>query len=267
MTEADAEKYSTQISSLDYRVDAHTSILKNAVRTLNESAIGLNKHSELINDLNLDLERLKKSYTIDSVYTNTHFKFEELSEYLILALAKIRRDQTKLFGIIFSAKKGILHESLFDPQSKYAEMVTAQLELHSQNFVYPIQKPNTYKILGLSDFSAILTGNILLFEIRTPLIRGDTFKIYNTISIPEHLSGSTFAFIVPEFKSFIMSHSHVYYASFLEPARQLAQDCKQIEGDHFLCNQKYPLFITNVRRNCEIEILLKGDNSMCTKKQ
>lgn len=276
MTESDAEKYMAEIRNLEksannmeHRVDTHTTILKNALKTLNESSIGLNRHSELLNELNESFFKLRNSYTIDSIYTHTHFKFEELSEYIILALAKIRRDQAKLFEIIFAAKKGVLHETLFDPQSIFEELVSAQLTLHGQHFVYPIQKSNTYKILSLSDFSAILAEDILLFEINTPLIRGEMFKIYNTIPIPQHVSENTFTVIIPEFKTFLISKNHEHYASFLDPDRRLAEECKEIQNDHFLCNQKYPLFITHSRRNCEVEIFNTAsvDYTICTTTQ
>lgn len=276
MTEADAEKYMSYIHSLEkstikmeHNIEIHTSVLDSALKKINESSIGVNEHSKMIRELVDTVDQIKRSYGREQVYSRTHFLFEELSDFIILALNKIRRDQAKIFDIIFTAKKGMLHELLFDPKSIFNEMLAAQSALRGHYFVYPLKKSNIFKILSLSDFNAVLNNDTLLFEIKTPLIRDETFSIYNTIPIPRHVSNSIYSFIQPEFKTFLISRDHDHYAPFLEPETQLQRNCKNIENNHFICNQNSPLFIAHARRNCEVEYLNTAsiDQSICKEQQ
>lgn len=269
---SDAKQYSNQIKVLTSTVDdfqndvnTHTTILRNTLSKLNETTIGINKQGAAINKIIEEVNMLNKNLSDDYSRARTQSLFEELTNYLMLVIRKIERDQTKIFDIIFSAKYGLLHESLFDPDTIYKEMITAQLSTQGQHFPFQLDKSNVFKIMQLSSFNAAQYNDIIIFEIITPLVHEDPFAIYNIVSIPQHLINQQFKIITTNLQTFIISMNHDRYAPFSNAQHTLLRHCKQ-NGKIRICNLHTPMYFANGKKNCAIDFFLRGiiDHSICT---
>jgi hypothetical protein len=275
-SDLDAEKYTSQIdqlekttSNMERHIDVHTTLLHSVLTKLNSSSNIINKHTAMINEITAEVDVLNRSFKKENIYSRIHYLFDELAEYILLLLTKINRDQSKLLDITSAAKNGILHSSLFDPDSMYEEMVSAQITLRGVHFPYHLKKSNMYRILDLSTFNAYIYNNIILFKIITPLIREETFDIYNTISIPMRIDNNKYEIIQPEFRTFIIDRKHKTYAPFKESDANLQQNCKKLDEQLFLCKLHSPMFLVHARKNCEIGMFTTStlDFSVCTKEE
>lgn len=274
-SDLDAEKYTSQIdhlekttSNMDRHIDVHTTLLRSALMQLNASSTIINKHTLMINELAAEVDVLNRSFKTENIYSRIHFLFDELAEYIMLLLTKINRDQTKLFDITSAAKNGLIHNSLFEPDTMYEEMISAQITLRGEHFPYPLKKANMYRNLDLSTFNAYTYNNILLFKIITPLIREEIYDVYNTIPIPKRINDNNYTIIQPEFKTFIIERKRKTYAPFKETDANIQHDCKKLDDQLFLCKLHSPMFLVHARKNCEIGMLTTStlDHSVCIEK-
>jgi hypothetical protein len=265
----DAEKFTAQILELqeatqhmERHVNVHTTILNSVLIKLNETSAGINKHTQMLDELK---NEIALSARTGSIYSRVHYQFEELFNYISLILSKIQRDQTKLFDIIFSAKKGFLHASLFDPKVTFEEMMSAQITLRSQHFPFPLRKVNMYKILELSSFNAAIYNNVILFEIETPLVREETFNIFNAIPIPQQVKNNQYSIIQPEHRTFIINKQHTLFAPFPDHEMQIQRNCKVIESEKYICKLHSPMYVPQAKKNCEIYVFLTSilDSNLC----
>jgi hypothetical protein len=267
---ADEEKYSNLFSKLQEKTkhlelstDTHTTILETNLLKLNETISTVNTHSGIITNLSYQIDILKKSEKNTNNYVRVHNMFEELSQFTSLILSKIRRDQIKIFDIINSARRGLIHESLFNPQTIYEELVSAQVSLYGLHFPLPLKKHEIYKIIGLSSFNAAIFEKIIIFEISTPLIKEEIFTFYNVISIPKLNAHNTFIFIKPEFETFLMDTDQKLYMPLTKES--FDKNCKLLFHQRFICEVKNSMFFAQNRRSCETSILIKSriDKSLC----
>lgn len=262
----DAERYTAAIGKINHNVNTHTTILRSALSQLNATNSRVNKHTEMINQLSTEVNMLSRSFQKNYIYSRAHYLFEELSNLISSTLKKIERDQTKIFDIIFSAKYGLLHDSLFDPNAMYEEMLSAQISSHGQHFPYTLVKSNIFKILQLSTFNAIQNNNIILFEIKTPLVQEEKFILYNVISIPKPTEGNRFVYIEPDLKKFIINSKQDVYAPFYEP--ETHNRCKLIEPQHYICDSQSPMYLAGKKSSCVIQMFSSStlDTTLCKEK-
>lgn len=264
-----AYNYFTDISSLAGASNKIKQItfLGNILEDITKSIFGINKYENLLNDMKEEVNVLNKSFKSENIYSRIHFLFNELSDYILLILSKIQRDQHKLINIIFSAKKGSLHHYLFDSNRMFSEMVSAEITLQDEHFPYPLKRSNMYKILDLSQFNAIIHKNIIIFEVRTPLTKNQKFDVYNTIPIPTLTTERKFEIIVPEHQIFLINKKRTHYAPLPNYEIQIQKYCKTLENNRYICQFHMPMYIIQSRKTCEITLFLTAilDPEKCRK--
>lgn len=183
MDASDAEYYRTKVENfekanfeLETNYHHQSTIIKSAIEKLNETIDAVRKNTELSQNLKLDVEWIKTIQNRNVMYNQFRFLFDELSSYSEIVINKIRRDQDCLFDITQSARRGLIHDSLMNPEIMLSEMENIQLKLKNDRFPLELNKMNLYKILNLAEFIVYEADNI--FIINVPLSSSDKYITY-----------------------------------------------------------------------------------------
>lgn len=241
-------EFDKSINNIVSDFNNHTTVLESTIEKLNETIDNMNKHTTLIHNLTEHVNRLNSISNKQLMYNQVRFLFDELSTYTGVLLNKIRRDQTKLFDITLSSRRGLIHDSLLNPEMMLKEMQSIQLSLRNLRFPLHISKINLYKIINLSKFIAFELDNIIIFNIIVPLTNNRMYTTYNLINVPTRVDNIRFTFTRHQHSVVAISEDKDQYF----PLHQkIQEECKHIRHDEYLCEQPSHIYRINVNQNCE----------------
>lgn len=109
----DAEKYELDRNEqkIQTNLNAQKTFMESVITKLNETDIIVNQHTSILNNLEDELSIFKTILRDENFQFQANNIFLQLTSYTSIITNKIRRDQARLFDIIFSAKRGIIHNS------------------------------------------------------------------------------------------------------------------------------------------------------------
>lgn len=268
MDASDAEEHEQKFrhieargSKMETNLLQQRTYIQSTIVKLNETDVVLNQHSSIIRELDNEVSVFKRYMKEEHFYNQANSMFIQLVNYASILINKIRRDQSKLFDIIFASKQGILHESLFNPADIISEMQHIHLSLMNQQFPFAIEHANLYNIVNMANFNAIQIKNTIIFEINVPLYKPNKFTLYNIIAVPRLDSPNIYSFTTPEFPQLaINAESSNYFP--IDPLK-LSTACKEMSNNRYLCNQPGQIYKTQSRMNCEMSIFTQSPRQ-CT---
>lgn len=243
----DFEKTSASVQS---NLEKQSTILKYSVEKLNETIDTMNKHTELVYNLTLDVGSMNRIIDRQIIYNQIRFLFDELSSYAEVIISKIRREQIKLFDILFSTRRGLIHDSLLNPEEMMSELQNIQLMLRNLRFPLEINKINLYKIINLSEFIVFESNNLIIFTINVPLITHSIYTAYSIVNAPRQIDDENFSFTQYDFDMIAVNSEKNRY--FTINSEQPYSGCEMISDDVQLCKQPDHIYKTNSNPICEI---------------
>lgn len=255
----DAQYYENEFKKIETRgyktqtdLQQQKTYLQSTITKLNETDVLLNQHSSILQSLDNELETFKQYIQNESYYNQANSMFIQLINYASSLLSKIRRDQNKLFDIIFSSRQGMIHDSLLNPTEALQEINRIRIHMINQQFPFSAEPSNLYNIINIGQFTAVQFNNIIIFEIKIPLYQPTYFKIYNIVTIPKIEENNTFSFITPEYTHLVTNkETNLYFP--MDPSA-LSTDCKIIQNKKYLCKTPDQTYKTHTRMNCEMSI-------------
>lgn len=258
----DAEKYEKELAELEINQQkiktnlfAQNTFIQSAISKLNETNIIVNQHSSILKSLEDEIAVFKKLMIDESFHFQANNLFIQLASYATILTNKIRRDQVKLFDIVFSSKHGVVHDSLINPHEMLEEMKRILANMENQQFPFKPQKENMHNIINTAEFNAAQTNNTIIFEINIPTFKRNEYILYNTVTVPKKMSDQIYSFITPEYTNFAISTSiNTYFP--MDPSA-LLRDCKSLSNDKYLCKYMGQIYKTHSRVNCEISIFMQ----------
>lgn len=264
----DAENYEQRLRELaskghktETNILQQRTYLESTISKLNETDNILNQHSTILEKLDDELKIFQQNMENDGFYNQATSMFTQLINYASILINKIRRDQNKLFDIIFSSRQGLIHNSLFNPSEALQEMQHIHQAMETQKFPFTIEPSNLYKIINTATFNAVQLNNIIIFEIKIPLFQPHQFKLYNIVTIPKAEGDMIFSFIQPEHAHLAISTTTNQY--FPMEASTLLTVCKTMMNDQYICKPPGHIYKIYNRMNCELSIFMQSDHQ-CT---
>lgn len=258
----DAEKYEKQLSELEINEQkiktdlfAHNTFIQSAISKLNETNVVVNQHSAILKSLEENLSDFRKLMIDENFHYQANNIFIQLASYASILTNKLRRDQAKLFDVVFSSKQGLIHDSLINPNEMLEEMKHIITNIDNQIFAFKPQNENLHQIINTAELNAVQTNNIIIFEINIPTFKRNEYILYNTVTIPKKLNDQTYSFITPEYTNFAISTSTNAYFP-LDPSA-LSKDCKSLSNNKYLCKYTGQIYKIHSRVNCEISIFMQ----------
>ena len=174
---------------------------------------------------------------------------------LEMVLDEHLRAAARLLGIVYSARRGMLHPSLLNPEQM--EPIFRDIQDHSPTAVFPIPGP----IMSIEDLSQIATATIVCENKRLKvclniaLVDKTDYTLYQLHSVPVMQSilknSSGIAYVRSAFSHITMEESR--WTHILMNQEEMDQ-CKDL-GSFYLRSSKSPIYETSTREACESALL------------
>lgn len=250
----DANYYIEQLSNLKETssksanlISKQTTILKSNMELLNHTVYIAKENFEKISET---FDCFRNTVANLTEYTKIQLKVtESLNELITLAMLhakKIEYQQDKLLSILLYAEQGKLHPYLISPKQLQQQILQISQVIPRNLFL----SSRLHSFYQISNFNAILTqNNILVFQIKIPLLKINNFKVYKLIPIPIKQKDNTFTIYDIHNELIIIDSLADQHTLF--QVETLNKCYKDLE--YYICQQNYPL-LTNNYKNCEIAL-------------
>lgn len=250
----DAQFYTEQLSNLKETtinsanlISKQTTILKSSMEMLNHTVYITKENFEKISET---FDSLRNTVSNITEYTSIQLRVtDSLNELITLAMLhakKIEYQQDKLLNILLYAEQGKLHPYLISPK-QLQQQISQISQVIPRNLFLTSRLHSFYQI---SNFNAILTkNNILVFQIKVPLLKINNYKVYKLIPIPIKQIDNTFSIYDIHNELIIIDSQADQYA--ILQVESLNKCYKDLE--YYICQQNSSL-LTNNYKNCEIAL-------------
>lgn len=242
----DAIRYDKLINSMKSRQDALSKrftlvaevieSLVNVTNSTRENFVQLDKEIWEIRKLFNDTKATQLANKLISIYNLflhnfllLYIRFDEIET--ALAVGRLRT----------------LHQSVID-RGELLEILRA-IETRDK-FVYPVNDKNLAKIEQCVELKVYVKENKITFLLEVPVIRKESFTYYRVLPLPSINSRNQTTLVVPE-------HPFVLVKG-LETL-PVAQPCKEIDEDYFLCQEDEIVTLTEDR--CIAELMRFSTNT------
>lgn len=201
-----------------------------------------------------------------SILSSMPFKYRSAIDYLILILQQFLKSQ-KLFlkSLTVSQVRSSNSPYLISPEILANELKNIKAKVLPMNYALPfeIENENLALFYQMSViYSQIINGNLYI-KYSLPLVRLQKFLMYKITSFPYAINKhNLYSYLIPhnEFIG-IDEQSDQFYITL---TREEILGCFRTHPDTLLCRNSFPIFNTNSINNCELNILLKrNDTSSC----
>lgn len=173
-----------------------------------------------------------------------------MSSYAEVIINKFRRDQEKLFDILFSSRRGLIHESLLNPEVMMDALQNIQLSLRDLRFPMEIVNMNLYRILNSSEFIAFQSRNLIVFAINVPLTTFNSYTAYKITNVPRHINDTEYSFTQYQYEMIAINDGKDRY--FPIDSQKTTEDCKPLHHDEILCKSPPHIYKMSTSKNCEL---------------
>lgn len=220
-------------------------------------------------NLNLNSNSLKKSplhsfYQI-SLVTYMSYEYRGLIDYLILTFQNFFKTQ-KLFlkSLTISQTRSSSSPYLISPKTLMNELKKIKKEAEYIDYSLPFEVKNENLALFYQMsviFSQIIDGNLYI-KYSLPLVRMQTFLLHKVTSFPYSIGKNLYSFLIPRNEFIAIDEKSDLF--FITLTKKEVQECFRTHSDTLLCRNSFPIFNSNVHNNCELNILLKrNDTTAC----
>lgn len=184
----------------------------------------------------------------------------------ILSITQLQYQLHIITDIIQETRHGKLHPYLIPPDQLENEIRKLSNYIPNQ-LILPISlKKIDYNLLyQLCKLSAVVLNNIIIFEIKIPLLEINHFEIFKIIPLPKFIKDT---YIVPSIDSefILLDKSEDKYT--LITSSDL-EHCKELEHlQSFICNKRQIIYQTLSHPSCQLSLYFEKINSKsCTYKK
>lgn len=222
-------------------IKQHTSILEQTAKILKENQEATNMQFQ---DINSHLNELGAATATNS----NNIKFNNLIEFLSLAIQKYRETQLIIHNVLKDFKNGKINPMLMSPDEFEDELKVIQstLGFHSQ-------LPSTHyeELENLLDVAVVHGASCLIFSIDIPLLNTDRFLLYKLLPVPTMINDEFVSLNPITDYMAINAHRNEYY--FMNSVEY--SNCKFMR-ESTICEEKHSVYHINNEAHCELQIYL-----------
>lgn len=225
------------------------SIISNTIQNFNSSIQNLRADED---NLNENIKLFNNFSNLTTNYLNDIFKRHLILEQ-IFSLSQISSELDDYYNtIIYSITLGIhniLHPQIITPQNLLHELNNITLR---EGLKWPIALTysNIYKYEKLHQLNIVCINNILIFNIKIPLIEETHYELYEMLPFPAPLNPpNTYSYIQPSSPYILLSTNKVYYTLL-----QNLETCLSVDTSERICSIKH-MTRTSGQPTCESTLL------------
>lgn len=252
MDQEDAARYDADIQKLklDQKFAAelikqNTVINEKTIKAVNTTFFEVNrKLKELeanIMELNNETDGVKIG-TIFNMMTNA------------LTIIFIDHDQlnNEIRNILAHTLKGEITDIIPITQLRRDLQYVEQQTERDEELTIDLEKESIYHIFRAASIHSALRGNLIMMELRIPILDSEAFKLYRAIPIPTKTEDE-YAIIMPNSNLFLTNMARTKYVAITNDE---FHDCRIIKANKYVCKQYEPIF-TETDNVCELSLLSK----------
>lgn len=290
LSENDGEKYreiyeelrAQSLEELDLS-KMRTSILESSVEQFENLTKMFNKKKQIINIKILNIiQDLQTFKSVENKYTEETWtlysvhqyrlvslifqKYRSLVDFVILVFQQFYKSQ-KLFlkSLTVTQVGGSNSPYLIPPKILLEELKKIQDQIIQQQITLPFEAKNENlgKFYQLSTIYSEIINGFLYIKYSVPLVGLRKFLLHKITSFPFSLGESNlFSFVIPRYEYIAIDEDNNRF--FITLTNKETQSCFHTFADTLLCKNTFPIFNANLKSNCELNILLRrNDTSSC----
>lgn len=259
----DAQFYSNAIKSLQSKNRNTLNLMQQQIHVISSAIINYNnsiqsfKNNE--NKLNENIRNFNKfgktvsdrlNHIVSAQSTLGHINF--LTELSL----ELNEEYDIIIASILFAKQNILHPFVITPTNMKNELLQIKLK---PNVQFPLALENDsefHNYFSISKISVVYDNTNLIFAIRIPLIKTQSFTLYKLIPLPAKSNQSVFSYIDPTSPFLMLSITKTHYGQIKD-----ISSCLELPHSNFLC-PKPTIFLTTQRPICEVILRTQSVNQI-----
>lgn len=252
LDQEDAARYDAEIQKLKTNEKFATELLKQntviterIIKTVNATFFDVNRKLKELEATIEDLDNQTDSIKISTI-------FNMMSNTLTLIFIDHDQLNTEIRNILAHTLKGEITDIIPVNQLKHdLQHVESQLE-KGEEIAINLENESIYHIFRAASIHSALRGNLILMELRIPILDSETYKLYRAIPIPTKTE-TEYAIILPNSNLFLANMARTKYVPI---TKDEFQDCRTINANKYVCKQYEPIF-TEPENVCELILLSK----------
>jgi len=252
----ESEKASLNILKEQTRVTK--TIFKQTEQSYRDTTFLRNKIDEFIIEIRSSTDQLiNKTVELDH-------KTRMQDSYLLLnlLLSQYAFETNYISEMINLARAGQIHSGVLSIEALHESMKEIKLSLpKGTSLPIDIDDIEPYSLYQLSEVNVIYQNQLLIFNIKIPLVDQQNFNLYNIIPMPIKINNKQFAYVKNTYDYIAISPSNEYFTTFTP---QQLNTCKKITN-YYICYAIQPVHSKTSNTNCEMALFTKqGENTqMC----
>lgn len=256
----DAEYFNDAINMVNSDEKQFIQLLKEQVQVVQTTIHNFDNSITNVSENNkLFDENIKKIRKLISGNTKNYFDIarkqtiEEHLSLLTLIVEETDKELTDIINSILFAKNNLLHPIIITPSQYINELIKTTLHLpilHS--YAYPLKLENAFQLMSITNLKLYIMQNKLIFIISNPLVIQVDYNLFNLIPLPTKFDTNVHAFILPKYRYLAITNSKVLFTYLPD-----LKNCQNLNDNNYICKNYNPSFSTQIRPNCEIELLFQ----------
>lgn len=252
LDQEDAKRYEEQINELKQNQDYGAQLLKEntilserIIKTNNATFEKIEKRFE-----NLDYELRVFDQVKDEIRVNNLFTTMAAT----LAIIFIDHDSLnkEVSKILSHTLKGEITD-IIPANQLLKSLRTIERELNkNEELTINLDYESAYHLFRAASLHSTLRGKLIMMELRVPILRTETYKLYKTIPIPTKFNNK-YTIISPTSNMFLTNQDYNKYIPITESE---LSDCRILNSGKYICKQNEPIF-NNKDDICELMLLSK----------
>jgi len=184
------------------------------------------------------------------------YKTRTQDSYMLLnvLLGQYAFETNYISEMINLARAGQIHSGVLPIETVQESMKEIKLSLpKGTSLPFGIDDIEPYNLYKLSEVSVVYQNQLLMFNIKIPLVDQQNFNLYNIIPMPFKIKNNQFAYVKNTYDYIAISPSNEYFTTFTP---QQLNSCKQIHH-YYICYAIQPVHSKNSNTNCEMALFTK----------
>uniref|UniRef100_A0A2S2NTW6 Envelope fusion protein n=1 Tax=Schizaphis graminum TaxID=13262 RepID=A0A2S2NTW6_SCHGA len=233
---------------------SQTRVIKAVVRQSEQSFRDVTFLRNKINEFMGDIRSVSDKLINKTIELEHKTRIQDSYLLLNILLGQYAFETNYISEMINLARAGQIHSGVLPIESLHESMKEIKLSLpKGTSLPFEIDNIEPYNLYKLSEVSVVYQNQLLMFNIKIPLVDQQGFNLYNIIPMPIKIKNKQFAYVKNTYDYIAISPSNEYFTTFTP---QQLNSCKHIHN-YFICYAIQPVHSKNSNTNCEMALFTK----------
>jgi len=233
---------------------SQTRVIKTVVKQTDQSYRDTTFLRNKINEFMADIRSLSDQLINKTIEVDHKTRIQDSYLLLNLLLSQYAFETNYISEMINLARAGQIHAGVLSTEALHESMKEIKLSLpKGTSLPIDIDNIDQYNLYQLSEVSVVYQNQLLMFNIKIPLVDQQNFILYNIIPMPIKIKNNQFAYVQNTYDYIAISPSNEYFTTFTP---QQLNSCKRIVN-YFICYAIQPIHSKNANTNCKMALFTK----------